>query len=284
MNAVVSHPRGTWLDPATGELVPHEAVLRAMATKQAVLLGERHDIAEIHRWQAHMCAFLYTLRPRMAVGFEMFPRRVQPVLDRWVAGELSTEAFLKESEWDTVWGFPPEIYLPIFHFCRQFGVRMLALNCFRPLVTRVGVEGWDAIPADERDGVTPAAPTTAAYRAYLWGLGVRRSGLSGPDDPAFARFWRAQQCWDRAFACRIAEAIAEDPDLLVVGVIGRGHLEYGHGTPYQLRDLGINDIGVLLPGDSDEVDMDRARGMADALFRLEAPEPPAVRPPRPAPR
>lgn len=281
MSRLVAHPAGSWLSPDAGTLTPQEAVLRAMANKQVVLVGERHDIAEIHRWQAYMCAFLHTLRPHMAVGFEMFPHRLQPVLDAWVGGDLTTADFLVASEWDTVWGFPPEIYLPIFHFCRQQKVRMLALNCHRPLVTRVGVEGWDGIPADERDGLTPAAPATAAYRQYLWDLGMRRSGVTGPDDPAFARFWRAQQCWDRAFACHIANAISADPQLLVVGIIGRGHLEYGHGTPFQLRDLGVKDIGVLLPGDHDMVDVAQCSGIADALFRLVPPEPPAQRAPRP---
>ena len=54
--------------------------MRAAAEKRVVLLGETHDIAEIHRWQLHVTAFLHMLRPQMAVGFEMFPLRVQPVL------------------------------------------------------------------------------------------------------------------------------------------------------------------------------------------------------------
>jgi len=278
-----AHAPATWISPDTGLQIPQDAVLRAMASKSVVLLGETHDIAEIHRWQTHMCAFLHTLRPHMAVGFEMFPRRLQPVLDEWVDGKLTTAEFLVASEWDQVWGFPPEIYLPLFYFCRQQKVRMLALNCHRPLVTRVGVEGWDAIPEAERDGLTPAAPATAEYRRYLWGLGVRRSAVSGPDDPAFARFWRAQQCWDRAFACNIANALTADPGLLVIGIIGRGHLEFGHGTPFQLRDLGVDSIGVLLPGSADAIALEKTRGMADALFRLDPPEPPAERKPRPVP-
>lgn len=280
----IPHPLATWLSPDTGAPLTQDAVVRAMASKSVVLLGETHDIAEIHRWQMHICAFLHTVRPHMAVGFEMFPRRLQGVLDAWVDGGMSTADFLVASEWDTVWGFPAEIYLPIFHFCRQQKVRMLALNCHRPLVTRVGKEGWDAIPEDERDGLTPSAPATPEYRRYLWGLGVRRdSSNSGPDDPAFARFWRAQQCWDRAFACNIANALAAEPDLLVVGIIGRGHLEFGHGTPYQLRDLGVDNIGVLLPNSTDTVDLEASRGMADALFRIDPPEPRAERKLRPVP-
>ena len=54
----------------------------------------------------------------------------------------------------------------------------------------------------------------------------------------------------------MAEALAaahrRDPEALIVGIIGRGHLEYGHGIPHQLADLGIDDVGVLLPVDADD--------------------------------
>lgn len=277
------HARATWLDPTTGDTLDPRTLMAAMAGKKAVLLGESHDIAEIHRWQAHVVAWLHVLQPRLAVGFEMFPRRLQPVLDEWVAGRLSTAEFIEKSEWDTVWGFPPEIYLPIFHYCRQNGVPMLALNCHRPLVTRVGKEGWDAIPVDERDGLTPSAPATPAYRRYLFDITGRNRipapgvGAPSPDDPAFDRFVRAQQTWDRAFACNIARALEAGVAETVVGIIGRGHLEYGGGTPHQLADLGVSDVAVLLPNQQDALEVEADRRLADAVFRLDAPEPAAGR-------
>lgn len=280
----LAHPRASWLCPRRGTAVAQGELMRAMAAKRVVLLGETHDVAEIHRWQLHVTAFLHMLKPSMAVGFEMFPRRVQGVLDAWVEGEMDTATFLEGCEWRQVWGFDPELYLPLFHFCRQQRVRMLALNCHRPLVTRVGQFGWEAIPVEERDSVTPSAPATEAYRAYLQRL---MGGFAAAERPVSAvppvsdRFLHAQQTWDRAFACGIADHLATAPDDLVVGIIGRGHLEYGHGTPYQLRDLGIADIAVLLPTDRDSHDHTEIAGIADAIFRLDVPEPPQPRRDRP---
>ncbi len=71
-----------------------DGLLAAMAGRAVVLLGEQHDDMDHHRWQLQTLATLHTLRPRMVIGFEMFPRRVQPVLDRWVAGELTEAEFL----------------------------------------------------------------------------------------------------------------------------------------------------------------------------------------------
>ena len=271
MGGFVTHRPGAWLDPATCEEVAHQDLLARMARQRVVLLGETHDRFDIHRWQLHVAAGLLALRGNIVLGFEMFPRRVQPVLDAWAAGQLDTETFLAQSDWDVVWRFDPDLYLPLFQFCRQFGVPMRALNCYRSLVTRVGKEGWDAVPVDERDGLTPARPASPEYRRYLFDItGGGRAGreVTDPQDPAFNRFVRAQQTWDRAFACNIAAALAAPDAPLVIGIIGRGHLEYRHGTPFQLADLGVSDVSVLLPSDAEHFDMSVGSDLADAIFRL----------------
>ena len=272
------HPLATWIDPSNGRQIDEFELMHEMATRQVVLLGETHTVYEIHRWQLYVATILRFIRRNVAVGFEMFPRRVQPVLDEWVAGELTSAQFLEKVDWKTVWGYDPQLYLPLFHFCRQQRVQMLALNCHRPLVTRVGKEGWDAIPEDERDGLTPAAEATVAYREYLFGLGLDRSptGPASAMDPTLDRFIRAQQTWDRAFACNIARALAQPDPPLVIGIIGRGHLEYGHGTPFQLRDLGIPAPAVLLPETRLQHDAARINGIADAIFALAEVEPAAL--------
>lgn len=267
------HARATWIDPRSGATLGHAGLMNAMAGQQAVLLGETHDIAEIHRWQLWVATCLHLLEPRMAVGFEMFPRRVQPVLDRWVAGELATAAFLAEVDWPAVWGSDPAIYLPLFHFCRQQNVRMLALNCERPLVTRIGRDGWESVAEAERDGMSPAAPALPGHRAYIGRLTGRA------EHEVTDRFLRAQMVWDRAFACNIAAALAAAPTSprLVVGIIGRGHLEYGYGTPHQLGTLGVSRSAVLLPSAEASLEPAAVAGIGAAIFRIDMPDPPTPR-------
>jgi len=73
--------------------------MAALAWRPVVLLSEQHDNAEHHRWQLQLLAALHAHNPDMIVGFEMFPRRVQPSLDRWIAGALDVQKFLKEADW-----------------------------------------------------------------------------------------------------------------------------------------------------------------------------------------
>ncbi len=202
---------GAWLAPETGEAVAHPALMARAAAAGVVLLGETHDRADHHRWQLSVLAGLAAHRADLVVGFEMFPARADPVLAEWVSGGLSEAAFLERAEWGQVWGFAAALYLPLFHFCRLHGVPMVGLNCDRDLVRKVGAGGWEAVPEAAREGITPAAPATEAYRRYLFDMtGGRREGRAAqqPMDPAFDRFVRAQQVWDQAFACRIAAARA----------------------------------------------------------------------------
>ncbi|HDR29423.1 ChaN family lipoprotein, partial [Rhodovulum sp.] len=158
-----------WLLPATGARLSHAAALAWLARADAVLLGERHDRAADHRWQLHVAAGLAAHRP-IAMGFEMFPARLDPVLADWVAGGLSEEDFLARAKWSTVWGFPAALYLPLFRFCREMGVAMVGLNCRRDLVRAVGAGGWDAVPVEAREGLTPARPSPPAYRRFIYDL------------------------------------------------------------------------------------------------------------------
>ncbi len=127
---------------------------------------------------------------------------------------------------------------------------MIGLNCRGGLVSEVGKDGWDSIPDEAREGLSPAKPASAQYRQYLFEItGGQREGRAAQSamDPEFDRFTRAQQVWDRAFACRIADRAAQSDSPLVVGIIGRGHLEFGGGTPAQLDDLGLRNRMILLP-------------------------------------
>jgi uncharacterized iron-regulated protein len=282
---------GAWLDPATGARVGHAAVLAAAASRGVVLLGETHDEAEHHRWQLSVVAALLSGGRDLVLGFEAFPRRVQPVLDRWVAGGLGEVAFLEEVGWREVWGFDPGLYLPLFHLARLHRVPMVALNVERGFVAQVDREGWKAIPTAERHGLGNPAPATEAYLDELaasYGQHERAEEGSEArmlrDRPEFQRFVDAQLAWDRGMAEALAAARAWEGSPLVVGIVGSGHLRHRHGVPHQLADLGIADAAVLLPVDLPHGCGELAPGLADAVFALMPPSAAPARDPAPGPR
>jgi uncharacterized iron-regulated protein len=260
---------GGWREGASGAAVGRAEALGRLAAARVVLLGEQHDRAEDHRWQAEVVAGLAALRPEVVVGFEMFPRAVQPALDAWVAGGLDFDAFLSASRWREVWGFDPGLYAPLLNLCRDLRLPMRAMNVDRPIVSLVGRDGWEALPPAERTWLTPARAAPEGHRRYLFEMtgGARpdRAARSA-EDPAFDRFVRAQQVWDRAFACTLAEVVRERPAALAVGILGRGHAEYGFGTPDQLDDLGVAPVLVAVPELARSWPPPVARPIADLVF------------------
>jgi uncharacterized iron-regulated protein len=281
-----------WLEPASAKSKSLAAnkVLANAAEREFVLLGEQHDDADHHRWQLQTLAGLYAYRPDMVIGFEMFPRRLQPVLDRWVEGKLTVREFLTQAEWDTVWSFPPELYLPLFEFARINRIPMVALNVERSLTKAIGEKGWDNVPAAERAGLSRPAPPLPAYRDILSSIyrehmpGPRRAaGKPARTDKAFEAFVDAQLTWDRAMAEGLANRAVADKNgnkPLLVGIMGSGHLRYGHGVPHQLRALGFNQIATLLPRSEDMACDDLESGLADAVFTLPVAAKVAPQPPR----
>lgn len=269
-------------------------ILRSAAEQEVVLLGEQHDLHDHHRWQLHTLAALHALRPDMVLGFESFPRQTQAVLDDWVAGKLDERSFLRLVDWEHVWGYPAELYLPLFQFARIHRIPMVALNIERDAAREVAQHGRQAARHPDLQSIgVPAAPAAEylqallqTFRAHAPHDGQARDE-AGLDSPEFARFVAAQQLWDRAMAEVLAAArqrttahgTADRPPL-VVGIIGSGHLRFGHGVPHQLRALGVERVHSLIPVAADHRCDTLRTGYADAVFALPAQVAPPPAPPR----
>jgi uncharacterized iron-regulated protein len=283
---------GRWLsfDGKQVRAVAATGVIADAVSNEVVLLGEQHDVEDHHRWQLQVLSALHAQRPDLVIGFEMFPRRVQSVLDRWVAGKMSTKEFLAQAEWDQVWNFPPQYYLPLFEFARINRIPMLALNIDKKLTRAISEKGWDGVPSDEREGIGRGAAPSSAYREFLRDMyrvhaaerGQSQGRQSGKSEPTFENFVAAQLAWDRAMAEALAKPLGVDSKRrpLVVGIMGSGHIRFGYGVEHQLRDLGVEQVASLLPASLPAECRDLQAGLADAIFVLPEKSQPVPEPPR----
>jgi uncharacterized iron-regulated protein len=284
---------GNWLSLGTTAAAPASIrdIVASASTQNVVLLGEQHDQEDHHRWQLQMLAALYAQRPNLVIGFEMFPRRVQPALDQWIAGTLTAQEFLRQAEWDKVWNFPPHLYMPLFEFARINKIPMRALNVDRTLTRMVAEKGWDQVPESAREGVGRPAPALPEYLDFLRAIHqMHTANPSAPagkapaaSDAAFKAFVDSQLTWDRAMAQALSEAFIQSGQqnpALVVGIMGSGHIRQGHGVPHQLAHLGVTKVASLLPVATGEECQQLEPGLATAVFVMpERPVPPEE-PPR----
>jgi uncharacterized iron-regulated protein len=294
---------GRWIDLKTGLSIDRGELFGDLVAKRAVvLLGESHNDVDHHLWQLHTMAALHGRGGNLVVGFEAFPRRLQPVLDDWIGGKLTDEAFLKASEWRRVWNFDSALYMPLFQFARLNRIPMIALNVERSLVAQVSQNGWEGVPTSEREGLSNPASASPPYQRELARVFVIKKSLPPdaadrmfdlkalnipePDEaalaqaqmqPEFKRFVEAQLTWDRAMAEALANAKRKFPNATVVGILGSGHVEEGYGVPHQLRDLGVAELKTLIPVSVEDACAHVGASYADAVFTLprtdEAPPP-----------
>ena len=247
----------TMLDGDRPRVASAAAVMAAMAKEDVVLLGEQHDEDDDHRWQLQVLAALHAQRPDMVIGFEMFPRRAQPVLDRWVAGNLTVQGSCSSSPSGTWSGrCRPSSICRCSSSHGSTGSRWWRSTSTRSSSRRSRRRaGTRSRP--EREGVGRAAPASPAYRDFLFEIYGEHGAVHGKDnakvlrtDAAFARFIESQTAWDRAMAealARHAVAGASGEKPLVVGIMGSGHIRFGHGVAHQLRDLKVKNVGTLMP-------------------------------------
>lgn len=282
--AVPCVPVGSWIIPTASGMEPTttRALVARAAAARTVLLGESHDSSEHHRWQLQVLAALHAAYPELVIALEMFPRRVQPALDRWSSGEIDEAEFLDASEWREVWNTDPALYLPIFHFARMNRIPLVAINVDRAFTRSVAEQGLSGVPIDQREGVGEPAPALGEYEEWLFETwrdhqsSAEQKDLLQPDDADFRRFAEAQLVWDRAMAEGIADALRQRPGALVAALMGSGHVIHGWGVSYQLQQVGQPAPLLLLPWDRDADCSGLANDYADAVFGVGEPLRPAV--------
>lgn len=272
---------GDWIEPDSRAAVGLQHVVARAARHRIVLLGERHDWPDHHRWQLHVLAALAATGRPLVLGFEAFPRPVQPVLDAWSRGEIETAALLARADWTRIWGGDPDLYLPLLHFARMHRVPIVALNVPRSLVRTVSRGGWASVPAAQRLGLAAPAPAGPAQRARL--AAAYESHRCAPAPPeALDHFVEAHLVWDRAMASALTAATEAHPDALVVGIVGEGHAERPGGIAHQLASVGAPAPLVLLPRDVTPPCTPVPAGVADVVFGV-MPLPSERPPPHPSP-
>ena len=282
-------PQGEWVT-SQGKTLDKNNVMNTLSKTKVVLLGEDHDNPEHHRWQLHTMAGIYAYQSNMALGFESFPRSAQKYLDQWVAGEIEEKEFLEAVEWDKVWRFDKDFYMPMFYFARMNKIPMYALNVERKLVSMVSQQGWDSIDEKTREGVTKPASPSLEYLEILAGVyaqhlpkhdspnphekNAENSELSEEefrkimDMPGFRRFVDGQTVWDRAMAEKIHQAITRDKYAIVIGIMGAGHIMGDYGVPHQLNDLGTESISTLMAWDGTIECAELKNGTVDIAYGI----------------
>jgi uncharacterized iron-regulated protein len=227
-------------DAATGEIITPKDLAARLAGVRVVFVGESHTSMEYHNVQRRLIEELTAAGRKVFVGLEMYPYTEQAWLDKWSAGELSEDAFLKDSRWYKNWGYHWLYYRDIFTFARDRKIRMFGVNTPREVVTAVRKKGFANLTPEEAARIPAKIDTDSPehkrlFRAYF----APEDSLhtTGMTDEQFNMMFNAQATWDATMGYNAVQALTKhgDKDTIMVVLIGSGHVAYGLGAERQAR-------------------------------------------------
>ncbi len=225
---------------AQGQESGFEALSDSLKTRSVIILGENHGL-KTHQNQ-HL-EVLNTLRKQgrvVHVGLEFFSYTYQNEVDSYRRNEIPEADFLKKIEWG---GTPFDFYKAQATFPDYpQGERTWALNAPRALTSQISKSGVDLLSPELKELLPPNFGLGQdAYRKRF----VQVIGDHVKDPKRQQDYFEAQSAWDDTMAWRIQTFQQQNPDAVLVVVVGDFHVQYGGGLPDRLNKRGVRDYLVI---------------------------------------
>lgn len=204
-----------------------------LARANVVYLGETHDNPEDHKIQLQIIQELGRRNRKIAIAMEMFQQPYQNILNRYLAGKLSEQELVEQSNYNQ-WGYPWEYYAPLVRFAKEKQLPVIALNIPIEITRQVTRSGLESLTTQQRKLIPPFSEIrtdNAEYRQLLAETFGQHQHSGHGNSSNFERFFLAQVLWDETMAAQVAKFIKANPNYQVVVLAGTGHIIYGYGIP-----------------------------------------------------
>ncbi|WP_415235912.1 ChaN family lipoprotein [Sneathiella sp.] len=197
-----------------------------------ILIGEKHDNPDHHNVQLALLQKL--LKKGDVVVFEMINQEQQPVIDRFIAGDLPYSALKEALNWETS-GWPDwAFYGPLFEQAQKTGARMVYGNYPKSEIRQQMVARKDAL-----NSLDPA-------KMAQLNADIKSSHCDLLPDEALQPMSNIQIARDKLMARQLADNIKGTTAFLIAG---NGHVRKDRGVPYylsqQAKDKSIQVLGLI---------------------------------------
>ncbi len=213
-------------------------ILPELKKAKVVYLGETHDSIKDHKKQLKIIQELYKNNRQIAIGMEMFQRPFQEVINQYLAGKITEAELIKQSEYETRWGFDWELYAPILRFAKENKLPVLALNTPSEISRKVSQGGIEKLTNSEKKSIPPITEIRTdniLYRQMILKVFEEHQKDGHGNSSSANRFFLTQVLWDETMADAIAKFVKANPDYQVVVLAGQGHIVYGYGIPNRVE-------------------------------------------------
>jgi len=209
--------------------------LVAARSVDVVYAAESHDDVAHH---AHQLALLSAVAESARAdgvpalfGMEMFQRPFQSHLDDYVAGRINEIEMLRRTEYFTRWQYDHTFYAPLWRYCRDNGVRIIALNVEKGISRQIGREGLASLTPEQRAQVADEIQLdVAGHRARL--MPFFQSDAHPMPPERVEAMYEAMTVWDETMAETAADALtAAGPGARMLVIAGSMHIQGFNGIP-----------------------------------------------------
>jgi len=229
IEGVAEHFRpGQIVDLSSGKVIGFEELIAQISSKDLIFVGEAHDNPDHHLIQIQILQAVASRSPSLTLGMEFFQKHQQPILDRYVQGEMTEKEFLEAVDWKKTWGFDYHLYRPLMQFARERKYRVLAINAPNSVVRKVARTGLKSLEPSEREQLPKDIDLNQdRHRSFLQEIYNEHSPRNLKE---FEFFYEAQCIWEEAMASNLAEHLASGKGRLIA-FTGNGHIVNKFGIP-----------------------------------------------------
>ena len=215
---------------------------KSITSADVVYIGEVHNNQRDHEYELQLVKKMLAHHFRIAVGWEMFARTNQPLLDKFNRHQISLEQLLDQSGFKKSWGVYSPVYAKILTTSAANGIPNVGLNATDRLVHRVAM-GQTLNQTEQRQIPTGYKVRRGAFESFVHLLGDH-PGMATAD---LQRYFDAQNIWDQTMADSIVEFHRQNPETKILVLAGRAHVEGGFGVPaYVAQKANLRQL-VLVP-------------------------------------
>lgn len=223
-----------WIDLLAGEPVSQADLLSDLKRARILFLGETHTARSHHRLEEELLRSLAAQGASISLFLEALESKDEPVLSRFLAGELSFEEFARKTDWPRRWSNYQD-YRGLCLLAREKRIPVFGLDGPAPLFHQIARQGWQSVPPAERERL-------GLNQIRFHPLYQRLLRLFLPIHPGMKDSWlrqaaEAQEVRDDWMAQRIVRAVprTQGGKGLALVVCGAGHLRFGLGLPEHVR-------------------------------------------------
>lgn len=232
------------LHTSSAAVITFERMIDEIENTPVIYIGETHTRKRHHEIQLEIIREMFSRRPDLTVGMEMFSFPYQPVLNQWTNGLLTREEFLEKTHWYANWKFNFELYEDILRFIKKNRIPLAALNIPFHIPAKISVGGiQNLLPADQKYIPENMDTTNEAHRAYIKKV-YSMHHIRGREK--FEYFYLAQLSWEETMAAQIAETVRKS-DAPVIVLAGSGHVSRKYGIPERAYRRTFADYKTILP-------------------------------------